>query len=480
MTFPILDGRRCFRTRQLTYGSAIGYPLSTTLRALTLLTSQRKSIGATVAVWSRRVVQGMIDEVAAIMRPTQLRHLVRRLNTAGSEAVEAEYELALLVGLARTGNVTYEQKQPGRTRPDIIFSTAEGEFLCDITCVSQKSLASREPMRILSDTFIRLVEAGALSHEKFHLQVGHTETGEYPNRRVRLSLSSNDRIREVLNRRVPEIARQIKARPHHRSQWRLDESGIDVTVTYDPKGRGFGGGHRVDDLLSSLDQNPVRDALDRKAIQLARSGSTLLKGIFVCDSGAVVLRDTYMAAPFTLRQVIHSFFEYRPEISFVVVLYVPPHGGGLRGGVYSSECSKLKLADVMREILLSLPSRIPKAERDGRNAQTWAEKYPSEGASFFGAYKTMRSGGVKISARALQELLAGKHEIGEWLVRHGFVAEEPNSAERNPFAAALRAGRLIEHVTVERVADEDDDYLTFDFGKVDPAISPFRTPPSIR
>jgi hypothetical protein len=42
------------------------------------------------------------------------------------------------------------------------------------------------------------------------------------------------------------------------------------------------------------------------------------------------------------------------------------------------------------------------------------------------------------------------------------------------FAAALKAGRLIQSISVEHFPDRDDDELTFHFSKPDPALAPFQ------
>jgi hypothetical protein len=52
------------------------------------------------------------------------------------------------------------------------------------------------------------------------------------------------------------------------------------------------------------------------------------------------------------------------------------------------------------------------------------------------------------------------------------TAAAPNPA--TAFAAALKAGRLIQSISVEHFPDRDDDELTFHFSKPDPALAPFQ------
>jgi len=79
---------------------------------------------------------------------------------------------------------------------------------------------------------------------------------------------------------------------------------------------------------------------------------------------------------------------------------------------------------------------------------------------------------VKISARAVQELMAGRitaEQFENWSTGH------PNPFERN-----LALGRTISDVSLEPKNDEaDDDYLIFKF-KEDPAASNLRLPANLK
>jgi len=75
---------------------------------------------------------------------------------------------------------------------------------------------------------------------------------------------------------------------------------------------------------------------------------------------------------------------------------------------------------------------------------------------------------IKISARDLLELLAGtlKQEAFEAL---------PFMARQNPFLNKLANGQLITAMRIEKgEAGADDDWVVFEFGDPDPAVSPFK------
>ena len=77
---------------------------------------------------------------------------------------------------------------------------------------------------------------------------------------------------------------------------------------------------------------------------------------------------------------------------------------------------------------------------------------------------------IKLSARFVLEVLAGKKQIHDL---DDVTASRISSS--NPFEEKLNQGRLIETVTVQKFQDEDDDYITFVFGKPDPAVSEFKS-----
>ena len=84
---------------------------------------------------------------------------------------------------------------------------------------------------------------------------------------------------------------------------------------------------------------------------------------------------------------------------------------------------------------------------------------------------------VRISSRALAELLAGKVDQKEFFEAHGFITSELRAKHAaNPFSIAMQRGQLIHGVSIERSVVEDDDWITFEFKGPDPAISPFEVP----
>ena len=81
----------------------------------------------------------------------------------------------------------------------------------------------------------------------------------------------------------------------------------------------------------------------------------------------------------------------------------------------------------------------------------------------------MSGGQIKLSAITILQLLAGELDHSMFEMAHGFDKKIPN-----PFRRALSEGRVIGSCSVERSAEDDDDWITFEFSEADPALAPFR------
>lgn len=91
----------------------------------------------------------------------------------------------------------------------------------------------------------------------------------------------------------------------------------------------------------------------------------------------------------------------------------------------------------------------------------------------------MTNRSLTMSSRLLMEVLAGKRSMAEVhkLQRWRFKSDPPNDRDTlNQFELWLDEGRLPTAITVEADPEGTDDWVTFEFGEPDAAISPFRIP----
>jgi hypothetical protein len=207
-------------------------------------------------------------------------------------------------------------------------------------------------------------------------------------------------------------------------------------------------------------------------------------GIFLCDGDCSLLRSTQTAAvAFGLRNVIEKFFQQSSSIGFVVILKFPPTQSHIFTGLIKElritgelycnpRAAKLfepvKLLTLINRGLGHLPNPVA-TPHDALHFLAYAKGHERNTINVITHGGNFMSQVVKLSARKVQELLAGK--ITTEQLFSGY--EHADSKFENPFLQALKRGLSMESATVTRVPDLDDDLLEIQFGPPDPAIKKF-------
>jgi hypothetical protein len=86
------------------------------------------------------------------------------------------------------------------------------------------------------------------------------------------------------------------------------------------------------------------------------------------------------------------------------------------------------------------------------------------GENKIGAYH-MSSKHVRVSARALMDVLSGTMSPQQWESEHKWAS--------NPFLSRMMEGRGIAKAELIPGGDQDDDWIEFTFGERDAAMAPF-------
>lgn len=241
----------------------------------------------------------------------------------------------------------------------------------------------------------------------------------------------------------------------------------------------------------SLEDNPLHEALNEKARQLASPDFEGLRCVVVADAGSRMLRrlDEDMRSPGTVtgRQVIENFLG-ESGTAVDVVLVLSPHRTSIGFGFQreplrwqaSMWCRPgLKLsADGVTHLVGLLPR--PRFEGyQARSLQQQAAFHHEERGWYVGTSITSGIGAmtIRISARAFLDLMAGRITLEQFQSFTG-LADEPT--QRNIFAHRLNQGDVLSSVRIEpKGLDEDDDWLVIDL-KQDPSAGPLKlsTPPT--
>jgi hypothetical protein len=102
-------------------------------------------------IFTRRSLQRRLDELRATLGDAAVGGLAARLNRPGRDSLSAMWELVVLHGLARHGQVVSEQPLGSGRRPDVRFVNGNISFTADITTVSDEGLDEANPYQALSE-----------------------------------------------------------------------------------------------------------------------------------------------------------------------------------------------------------------------------------------------------------------------------------------------------------------------------------------
>lgn len=427
-------------------------------------------------ILSRRRLQAMLDDMANSMDTPKLSDLRARLeNKRVAQALPAEIELAVLWALSMMGDIEVEPEWYGSRRPDAYTERLFEGNACavEITAISDARLSQEDDMRRVAT---RLSEAankirkGHGRHLHFDFAEGreHTENGYIRRRYVDQNFIASDAINAQL--------RAWLALEGDRSPLRLTDGKTDVTVTWHARRR-----HAHRNFFSSmpaeaysLEDNPLFDALQDKAQQLANPEFEGLKCVVVADVGSHWLRSSndgmHSLGTVSAQQVIDHFLRgakcgldtvlvlspYRENNSFLL----PMNPVRWRSTITVRPGLRLPTAGI-EKLVASLPP--PRFEGyQARSLQQQAAYRPDARGWYVGTKITSGNSRmtIKLSARALLDLLAGRISLEQFQHFTG-LSETPTQA--NIFRHRLAQGDILSDVKIEHGGiDEDDDWLVIE------------------
>jgi hypothetical protein len=419
----------------------------------------------------------MVNENAQFMTAYHTDRQVRLLNLEDGQEAGAEWEVVLVNSFSKLGRVQYEPDLGGSSQPDLCVSGCNGiePFVVEITSVSDAGYERDNPIEDFEVAFHKLAHKKKLAPGGFDFQVGGEEVGEYPEQKTRLLLPNRREIKRFVDDTYGSFLDEIRAEPNRVRTHDLKKPALQITITYDPRRLGFSGaGYPSYTSLKARRTNTLFKALSKKAKQLKECGFEGTRGIVVCDAGASYLSSlSGGATTFSLRDIPANFFREHSTVSYVMLVRTVSHGDlasvGLTrdvslNGYIQTKASDNRLVEILYRSIDILP----------RPAQLAINAYRSVPGPFrlfenshFGGGR-MSSKRVTISARTIHALLAGQ------LTPERYLESHKDSARI--LEIALKQGRTISAVHLEKSEREDDDWLTLEIGPPDPAIHPFVNP----
>lgn len=446
-------------------------------------------------IFSRRDIQERIERLSKILREDQVSALINRLNKPDKNRLPAMWEVVVLGALSHEGELEHEACLPSGKRPDIDLShiSSSGQplrIIGDILTVSDAGLHEQNPVDLLFEYGPKLAKKFGLGQSSLSFRIEGGRDGKYGDGRMRLALPKRGQLIELLHGEVTAWLREVSKQPGKHCVFRPKNTEIGLTITYDPTAKTQSGSYLSYDVAASLEKNPIYKALRDKKDQLSGAQEGAIKLLIVCDGGSSLLRSgSTFRAPgnYGVLQIVDHFLTKHSGVDAVLLIaveekhsFLPPRisrslkldlrvTAAHRGPPISAQCG------VLDALLSRAAARLPQPQFSAYNAAKWCLN-PGTGRSRMGDYRISYEGSkrmVEISARGLMELLAGAVSLEEFEQAHRWGL---SGGHVNPFNAALEDGRSLACVGVQKREGVDDDWIRFEFGEVDAAISPFFLP----
>lgn len=492
-----------------------------------------------MAIFSRRTIQRLIEENNSVFRmpvKEQIKVLNIKNDSFNNEFLAREWEIVVLNAFAHTfkefGKVTHEKKFNQKPL-DIFFESTENpklNFVADICSVTDYGTDKRFPIEILERKYYQLIDKRNFCLNFFNIKIGDNSNFVSRGKGVVLFLpTEEDFDKKVFNEKFNAFLDSVEENPSsshnlliNEVEFKLPTKGkrnlynknliwffrafhktklfrrllnkgkfrkvfdeyvryIQILMSYNPNQRFSNTVANSHKNITLLENNTLFYRLREKHKQLTGSKTPYPKGIIICDGNYEAFSTLYSGGGhwtgkhYDIRDIINHFFK-KPdfqEIDFILFFGVYPYGETRK---IISKCfarnKERKLDELILEILKGkdLISNFPKPHSTVGNAVNHLKsKYKNIGAEI-GGYE-LSNNKIKISSRAILEILAGETTIED------FTEINFHPLVGNPFKAKLKEGRLISSVEIENTEDEqDDEYLVFNFGEPDVAISDFKNP----
>lgn len=435
-------------------------------------------------IYARRALQRRLDELRGKIDNEAVDAIVARLNEPGKDRVAAMWEVVVLHGLATTGNLENENALPSGRRPDVWFDGAVIRFVADVTSVSDDGLDVQNPHAELGELLNKAKNKLKLPIGGLDMRIHSRDELSSRGRRTFLKLPPRRRLSEFVNEEIlPKLREQLAAGARVLTVTIADED-VGIEIVIDPSNSPINSyGFAAYDVPTIKDKNPLYNALKAKADQLR--GAEGISGIILGDGDCAALAER-QASPRSVSSeaIAKECLRQYLSLDFVLLLtirearrpFFPPVRPELRthAMLICRDDSPVtgELEATFRAMLGKFPQPVNMPVNGARRARE--AKYEM---GHHGGYK-MSGQKIRVSSRELVEVLAGLRTFDDKGARNLEFTRSSSHSMSDISAMFLRQvadGRLPEAITVRKTDENDnDDWIEFDFGEPDPAITPFK------
>lgn len=435
-----------------------------------------------MAIFARRRLQTMLDELAPLMDGEQSRDSVQRMESKKIEqALPAEMELGLTWAIAKLGPIEIEPEWYSEKRLPDLFSDdliPGHETIIEITALSDAVLPADEGMRNASS---KLSEEAS----KLRRRAGRYLSYYFYEETVRIG---RDSIRRVCAPPKLVISDTIRAQLCHwiKGQDRKDgdklhivDGMLKVVLTWHSRAQSrYNFTTSMPPEIRHISDNYIFSALEAKAKQLRNAHFQGIRCVILVDVGSTALRrfddSDSTSRVYNGGKIADHFIRSKADPGIDVIAIVTPNrkNWGLSGyrdtiewkvGLYSRPGVNIDPTGFER-----LAETLPPPQREGYQSRQLHEQSffaPTAKGRYLSTNVSWRKGDkseIKFSARAFLDLLAGR--ITPEQAKRVF-----GSSAGTVVKAHLDRGETIADLRLEPGGlDHDDDHIVITFSD-DPA-----------
>lgn len=394
------------------------------------------------------------------------------------------WEVVTLNSLAQQGTLLHEVPLDSGRKPDIRFKSDRIAFTADITTVSDEGLHENNPVELLSDLLHKELARLGLSPGGLDLRIASKQRQTRNGVTTELCLPHRSQLTGLVRKQIGPRLREQLENGSGILRISIENDSTSLQVTVNPSKSPFSTtSHASYNAPTIKDRNPLYGALRAKAKQLR--GAPGLVGIIVGDSATQTLHKS--SAGFSQlqgREIAAEFLRQHSSIGFVLLVTVREEQTTFPQSTASEKrldadliCSRgIEVQRELRTIFANMLAAFPKPVRTPINASNQAKR-KGFGLGHHGGF-TMSGNRIKVSAREVLEILSGRSTVEE-VNRLSDQIGLGDSINVNSLPRLieyyLSRGMLPTSISIIKTDENDnDDWIEFEFGPPDPAITPFQ------
>lgn len=433
-------------------------------------------------LFTRRTLQRLLHDCRDILSASDSKAFATAFNSDRKNSLALQWELVLLSALREVAGVQYEPDTGGQQKLDFLCHGPDLETIgLEVTAVSDEYNEQRNPLNQFQKELIRRIVKAGLKPSGYRMTIGNRILDSGGKQTLLLALPEVKDFHLFFDSEFDLFLYAISRAPKEQHQIRRWSEIVKVQIVYSPDNMFMGISY------SGLDETSLRDnsvfrALDKKATKIHKSGFLGPVGIIVCDAGA---RLFYQGPPLysvALPGAVSEFLREHTEVSAVLTVRTHVSNASRKGhqphiDVYENPYAENPFSSDWLAKLKSLSLLLPVLQADAFNAQSLLDFTRGKIGRTHSGYEAVfgaRMVKIKVSARGVFALLAGAENCQTLLARMGLAPNALVQKPINPFKGQHRAGARLVAVRILESPETDDDWIEFEFEGTDPAAAPIK------